>query len=247
MDDATSEETSRQKHPFFHPFANRWHLASFTIAVVAGVVYEYASDVAKGLFDIYAQIAYYTSIAYGPAAVALLVLFWIDKTYLRQGIGFVGQINKTLVISFLSAVLAVYLSGHGLAWLMGYPREPFMQDIYQYQSTTTQLVVFLVSLLVLPPIVEEMLYRHFFLSVIPFKRNVWLAVLAVVVPAVVFTLAHQQYEYWTTYATLFGFAVVAGVARVMSRGMLLPILLHAFAITVALILNEAVQWLESAP
>ncbi|WP_280542716.1 CPBP family glutamic-type intramembrane protease [Chromohalobacter sp. 11-W] len=240
MDDAPNAGASRRSLPFSYAFAKRWHLVSFAIAIVAWLVYGYASDIAKGFFDIYTLIAYYIPIAYGPAAIALSVLFWIDKTYLRQGIEFVGKINKTLVISCLFAVLSVYLSGHGLAWLMGYPREPFMQDLYQYQSTTTQLVVFLVSLLILPPIVEEMLYRHFFLSVIPFKRNAWLAVLAVVVPAVAFTLVHRQYEYWTTYATLFGFAVVSGVARVMSRGMLLSILLHVFAIGVALLLNEIV-------
>lgn len=86
-----------------------------------------------------------------------------------------------------------------------------MQGLYQYQSTTTQLVVFLVALLVLPPMVEEMLYRHFFLSVIPFKRNAWLTALVVLVSAAAFTLAHRKYDYWTTYATLFGFVVVSGV------------------------------------
>lgn len=240
MDDATIKTVSGARFPFSHPFAERWHIASFAIAGIAWVAFEYASDVAKGLFDEGTRNAYYTTIAYGPAAVALLAILLVDKAWLRQGIGFVGKANKTLVISCFSAVLAVYISGYGLAWLMGYPREPFMQYLYYYQMTTVQLSVYLVSLLVLPPVVEEILYRHFVLSVIPFRKNVWCAVLAILVPAVVFTLVHRQYEYWTTYATLFGFAVVSGVARVMSRGMLLSILLHAFAIAIALLLNEIV-------
>lgn len=238
MDDATIKTVSGARFPFSHPFAERWHIASFAIAVIAWVAYEYGTDVVRGLFDLFTLATYYNAISYGPAAALLLIMFLIDKAYLRQGIRFVGELSRPLVISCFSAVLVVYLSVYGLTWLMEIPREPYMQDLFKYQSTTFQVVVYVASLILFTTVVEEILFRHFVLSVIPFQRNFWLATLAVLGSAAVFTVLHLQYQYLTTYAELFAFAVVAGVARVMSRGLLLPVLLHAFAIALALILNE---------
>lgn len=245
MDDNASVETKG----LGYPVAKRWHFAPIVLAVAAWVAFKMAPEYGWrffGFLDIGTYVSYRITIIFGVALAPLMVLFLLDRIYVRQGVRFIGDIDKTLMIFCLAAVLFLYLAAHGIGLVFGYSREQYMQDVYQHQETLFQMVVFLISLAVLVPIVEELVFRHFILSVIPFEKNIWLAVLTILASSVVFALLHQQYELWTTYATLFGFAVVAGVARVMSRGMLLPILLHAFAIAVALILNEAVQWLENA-
>ncbi|MGP9555894.1 lysostaphin resistance A-like protein [Halomonas sp. AOP43-F2-13] len=227
------------------PFARRWHIAPIILAIAAWIVFRNAQGYGLGTFDIETYLTYRTTIIFGAALIPLAALFLLDKFYLRQGVVFIGDIDRTLLFSCLAVVLCLYLAAHSIGLMLGYPREQYMQDVYQNQTTLAQLLVYLASLIVFVPVVEELLFRHFILSVIPFRKNFGWAVLSVIVSCAVFSSLHQQYELWTTYVTLFGFAVVACVARILSQGMLLPMLLHAFAIVIALSLNEAVQWLEN--
>lgn len=52
-----------------------------------------------------------------------------------------------------------------------------MVSLYQFKSDI-QVVVLVVSLL-LPPIVEELAFRHFILSALPFNANTWISWVAV--------------------------------------------------------------------
>nr|WP_080398351.1 CPBP family intramembrane glutamic endopeptidase [Burkholderia pseudomallei] len=93
-----------------------------------------------------------------------------------------------------------------------------------------------------PPIVEELAFRHFLLSVLPFRANRIAASIAVVATALYFSHVHD-YQYWTTDAEIFLVGVLLAIARIRSNGLLLPVALHAYAIAVALLLDLALRHL----
>lgn len=208
------------------------------MAIAAWNIDAAVRDWALELFPLGVRLAYYIPIVYAAAAAALVGLFCVDRWFLRPHMAFVGTMSKPLVLTTGGAVLATYLAAHGVAWLLGLPREPSMQTLFRFQTTPVQHIVVVASLLVLVPIAEELLYRHFVLSVFPWQNNAWWAFAGVLASAGLFTAIHDHYVYWTTYATLFLFAFIVGVARVASGGLALPVLLHLFAVVIALALNS---------
>jgi uncharacterized protein len=118
-----------------------------------------------------------------------------------------------------------------------------MVNLYQFK-TDIQVVVLVVSLILLPPIVEELAFRHFILSAFPFNANVRVTWIAVIATALLFANVHQ-YIYPTTQVLMFAVAMIFGYARVQSGGLLLPIGLHAYAIALALAGNEIVAYVEN--
>lgn len=97
-----------------------------------------------------------------------------------------------------------------------------MASLYSLK-TTAQNVVMVISLLALPPIVEELALRHFLLSILPFKANRKIAVVAVVTTTRLFSVQHRHYDNLTTYLLLFALGVVFAWARIRSNGIALPI------------------------
>ncbi len=71
-----------------------------------------------------------------------------------------------------------------------------MVGLYQFK-TNLQVAVLIVSLLLLPPIVEELAFRHFILSVLPFNASVRMSRAAVATMALFFVSAHG-YIYLST-------------------------------------------------
>ncbi|NYT83847.1 CPBP family intramembrane metalloprotease [Alcaligenaceae bacterium] len=142
------------------------------------------------------------------------------------------------------AVSLLYITAHGVAFWLGQSREATMVSLYSLK-TPTQSVVMIISLLMLPPIVEELAFRHFLLSVLPFKANRTIAVIAVVATAVLFSVQHWHYDYLTTYLLLFALGVVFSLARIRSDGVALPIVLHSYAIAFALICDQVVMYIQN--
>ena len=120
-----------------------------------------------------------------------------------------------------------------------------MVSLYQ-SKTDIQVVILVASLLLLPPIVEELAFRHFILSTLPFNSSVWISWTAVTATALLFVYAHS-YIYLTTNLLIFAVAMIFGIARVRSGGLLLPIGLHAYAIAFGLVCNQVVAYWETTP
>lgn len=208
------------------------------MAVVAWNLDNLVRAFAEHLFPLKTQIVYHYPIAYGAGAVTLLGLFCLDRIWLRPHLKFVGTISKRLALTTVVAVLATYLTAYGVDWLLGNHQEQFMETLFRFQTTPAQMVTTLAALVLLVPIAEELMFRHFILSIFPFQINVWWATGAVIFSAAVFTVMHVQYDYWTTYATLAVFALIVGVARVLSGGVALPMFLHSFAVVISLSVNS---------
>jgi len=222
-------------------FATRWGLALFFGPLVYAT-YWAMKPWAAGLFGLSARTAYPFLVLLGPALIFLGAMFFAHKR-LFPDIRFVGFCNRKNVAYGVLAVTVAYLATYLSTYLMGQPREPIMVNLYQ-SRTGIELAVFVASLMVLPPIVEELAFRHFILSTLPFNANVWTAWLAVVATALFFVCAHR-YIYLTTNLLIFAVGVIFGLARVRSGGLLLPIGLHAYAIALGLACDRAAAYLET--
>ena len=223
------------------PFATRWGLV-LLLGPLVYMLYRAMQPLALALFGLPIAMAYPIPVFYGPALVFLGSMFLLHKRFFAD-IPFVGTCSRKSAVGGVIAVSAVYVATYVAAYLLGQPREPSMVSLYQFK-TDTQLVVLVISLLVLPPIVEELAFRHFILSTLPFNASVSISRVAVTATALFFVYAHG-YIYLTTKLLIFAVAMIFGFARVRSGGLLLPIGLHAYAIAFGLVCNQVVACLEN--
>ena len=139
--------------------------------VLLGVVVEQ--------FGLTSEAKSYTILfAYVPALVFLGGMFYVHRRLVFPDIQFVGAFKRRDVVTGIALVTLVYLLGYGLAWLTHQPREPIMASLFQ-SKTSLQIVVMIGAMLLLPPVVEELAFRHFLLSMLPFPASWWVAAVAV--------------------------------------------------------------------
>lgn len=223
------------------PFATRWGLA-----LLFGPLVYFAYRAMKPwvivLFGSPAVTAYPVLAFYGPALVFLGAMFLAHKR-LFPDIDFVGTCSRKSIVYGLVATTIAYFATYGAAFLLGQPREPSMVSLYELK-TGFQIVVLVISLLLLPPVVEELAFRHFILSALPFNAREWISWVAMIATALFFVYAHP-YIYLTTKLLIFVMAMIFGLARIRSRGLLLPIGLHAYAIALGLACNQVAAYLET--
>lgn len=181
---------------------------------------------------------------FGPALIFLGAMFLMHKRFCFPEISFVGINNhKWAFIGGIAAVTVIYVAIYVTAYILGQPREPYMVSLYQSQ-TSGQIVLLIFSLLLLVPIVEELAFRHFLLSTLPFNsNNVWISWTALFATALVFVSAHS-YIYMTSKILIFFLGLIFGIVRVFTGGLLLPILLHTYAIMLGLVCNQIAAYLE---
>ncbi|WP_434110104.1 CPBP family glutamic-type intramembrane protease [Paraburkholderia caffeinilytica] len=224
------------------PFATRWRL-SLVFGLLAYAGYRLVNPAIARQFDFSTQIHYSIPVYYGPAALLMLALFALHKRFCFPDIHFVGNIRRKDVIRGMLAVSVLYIAAYSTAYCLGQPREAAMASLYSLK-TPTQNVVMVISLLALPPIVEELTFRHFLLSTLPFKASRKIAIAAVVATAFLFSVQHRHYDYLTTYLLLFTLGVVFSRARIRTDGVVLPIALHSYAVAFALICDRVVAHIQ---
>lgn len=159
----------------------------------------------------------------------LLALFALHRLTVFPDLRFVGTIWRRDVYFGIAAITLIYAAATIYAISVGQPREIVMVTLYN-AKTTTQNAIMVASLLVLPPIVEEVAFRHFLLSTLPYKLGRSVSIVAVVATAAFFAYEHPGYQYLSTDLLLFAVGCVLAVARIRSDGMVLPMALHSLAI-----------------
>jgi membrane protease YdiL (CAAX protease family) len=170
---------------------------------------------------------------YGSSAVVLCCMFAVHCRLVQPASSILGIVTRRQWATGLGAVFASYAICIAVTLALGNGREPVMRFL-GLGMTQAQYWWLIASLIVLPPIVEELGYRHFLLTAVPIELSKRLAAVAVFVTALMFWHAHSGYIYTPTKWLMFTLGLVLGWARVATRGLLLPISLHAFAEVVAL-------------
>ncbi len=223
----------------FGPFAARWSGWTALLGPLAWGVWMISTAVAIAQFHSVA-----IPVQFGLPAALLLGMFAAQKRWCFPDLRFVGDLRRSDVVPGILIVTLLYLADYGAALWLGQPREPRMVRLYD-GLTPAQIAVMLFSMPILAPIVEELVFRHFLLSVLPFKKSGWIAGLAVVVTAALFTYIHKTaYIYPTTFVLLFALGVVFAVARIRTDGVALSMGLHAYAIVFGLLCDQAMKFLK---
>ena len=145
----------------------------------------------------------------GASAAAYLALVWPRR----------GE-----VVFGVAATVALMIAGNVLSWLLGRGLvTPFQLQIYTTASTGGWLLWLLVSVVVLTPIGEEILFRGFlFRGWLQSPQNVWPVI---VVTSLLWALIHVQYD-WYVIGQIFAFGLLLGWMRWASGSTILTILLH---------------------
>lgn len=239
-DQATNDsETPRQKTS--HLSLGDHGLALMPWLLIGPAVYVIYRQLVKILMEhipYLTLIAYDIPILYGPPAVLLVAVLWLQKR-LRPRHSLMGTIKRRHLVIGLVSVLAAYAVSIGVSIYLGFGRELTMQGL-GFGKSGSQYLLMIISLLTLPPIVEEIAFRHFILGALPFKSNAYTATSAVIMSAAFFMYAHfKSYSFWPTHALMLSLGLIFAVARIQSGGLSLPIILHSSAVAIALSANYA--------
>lgn len=167
-----------------------------------------------------------------------LVLLLLAYVYTRNWFGrvFLGW-SWRVFLGGAGGVLAVYLGAFAFRRFAGESVEPYMAFLYSGLSPLG-VVTFIALVLLLAPMGEELVFRHFAFGALRLGSGavwVWLAAL---LPTLVFAFGHRQYVHVSTTLVLICVALVCAVARVVSGGLLVPIALHSLSGATALALRE---------
>ncbi|WP_372242131.1 CPBP family intramembrane glutamic endopeptidase [Pseudomonas sp. Fl4BN1] len=149
------------------------------------------------------------------------------------------RVRAPLRIGALCMFAAYALCGVAVATL-GLPEEAFMTELLA-GLTTWQTLIKVASLIVVPPIAEELFFRHYLLRLFPYENSqVWKWV-AIITSAAIFSGLHSQYGNASTFALIFASGCIFAVARIVSGGLLVPIALHALAEVFAISLDTLLR------
>jgi membrane protease YdiL (CAAX protease family) len=174
-----------------------------------------------------------------PAAVGLIALLIRVRRYpIRDYLALYWPPARSLVIAF-AGLAGVLFATDLTSYLLDRPLVPkVMVDVYQ----TAWLPGLLLALVVLAPIGEETVFRGFLYTGIATSRAG--PVVAIVVSSIVFGLLHVHYD-WYGMVSVAAIGLYLGVVRYRARSLLLTMLLHAIASTIAT-LEVVVQehWLK---
>ncbi|HHD8103989.1 TPA: CPBP family glutamic-type intramembrane protease [Salmonella enterica] len=146
----------------------------------------------------------------------------------------VGRFQGRQAMFFALGMLAIYLSGFLAEKVMHIPDEPWVKMMLSLPALPLSAFVF--TVVVLAPLSEEIVFRGVLLNIF-ITRNPWTGYVGAVLLAAIFSMMHGQYEHLLTFIELFGVALLLSLARLRSGGLLLPVLLHAEASIIALLLN----------
>ena len=167
----------------------------------------------------------------GIAALLLLALFaWQYRT--DAGRQLRGDSIKFLKVGAL-AIIASYLLCGVAIFVLGQPQEAFMAQLLT-GLTGWQGAIKIASLILFPPIAEELFFRHYLLRLFPYENSPAWKWIAIIATSAIFAGIHIQYGNWTTVVLIFACGCIFAIARIASGGLLVPILLHSLAEIVAL-------------
>jgi membrane protease YdiL (CAAX protease family) len=172
-----------------------------------------------------------------------LVLFFI---WLRKGITWKEYlaVNRPRARQFFMwlGITAVYaIAADALTVLLGRPVVPeFWINAY---DTAQVLPLFFLALLVAAPLNEEIFFRGFMLAGI--RNSVLGAVGAVLIPALVWTSIHLQYDYYEL-STIFAAGILLGIARLRTNSIFTSMAIHALINLWACVQLLWVSWSWSA-
>ena len=158
--------------------------------------------------------------------IFLSIAYLLNNTSNYQGLSW-GKLSKQSFV-FLALIIISYAASYYLT-----PKEPFVTD-FTKGLTHEMAAVKIAATIFIFPLLEELVFRGIILSSFlnAFGEKVGYIIGGLTV-SVLFAVIHTQYSF-PTKIQMFALSLIFCGARYQSRGLLLPILLHAFCIALGL-------------
>lgn len=167
---------------------------------------------------------------------------WLALESTLGGMPRLGTFKSNHFLAGILALSVIDILGVGLKSTLGEGVERSMASEQAFVATGMLLPVFIGSV-ILAPVMEELILRGFLLRVPNMERSTGAAMLAIVVSASIFSVAHINYSNISSFVVIFLIGVVLGIARIVSGGLLLPVALHMAVNSKVLISLIKTAWL----
>lgn len=158
-----------------------------------------------------------------PVVIGLCVLF----AFLRKGISVgdylaIRPVSRRQLFVWLGVIVGFVVVADGLTLLLG--RDIVDESMVQIYATSVYPSLLLFAVIVCAPLGEEFLYRGFLFKGL---AHSWMGpVGATVATSLLWSVMHYQYDmYGITW--LFVGGLVLGAARIRTKSILMPIIMHA--------------------
>lgn len=167
--------------------------------------------------------------------VVMLGLFVVQQRKLYPDMSFNGTFSRSdyqiclVILLVLMALFTLFSAMFNLS------EETFLRDLFENNGQLDTIFI-CISAVILSPILEEILFRHFILAMIPYNLGGKWAAYAIIFSSLLFALSHIQYEHTFSLIFIFIIGIILALARIISQGLLLPILLHCSYNLISLIL-----------
>ncbi|MNJ33090.1 CAAX amino terminal protease self- immunity [compost metagenome] len=212
-----------------------WRQLSF--ALIAVVLFLVVPTIGNSLVPEESRRYLWVLGQHGTTALLLAALVAVSLSVTKSSMCFWGSLSSKAVALGFTSITAAYLTSVGYIVATGTPQESWIAKLFlgldEFQAS-----ILIASLLVFPPLTEELLFRHFFVELMPYKRSSWWAFWTVGATSLAFAAMHSfQYHNWATLTLMFVMGAIFSIARIASRGLGLPLLLHSYAVMLGLVCN----------
>lgn len=148
--------------------------------------------------------------------------FWAVKT-----------INLKVLIKWLTIGLFFWLASSFMGEWLNLPVEQFMLDVKSAGNSVDMGILIFVSICLVIPIVEELIFRGWFFSQIAETKlgNIG----ALILSTIIFALIHSQYEQISTFIMLLLLSLLLGYVRYKSNNISYSIAIHIIFNSLAII------------
>lgn len=179
-----------------------------------------------------------TTTVYLALLVVLAPSVLLIKRFPGADFSVVGKkFNLTTAAVALVFVLSAMFAGGALRNAFEAGEESSLRTLGGHFAATGSLEFILtwVAVGILAPIVEELAFRHYLFSLFPYRKNLAWSIGVASLMAIVFSAVHAQYNSPITFGLIAVISFGFGMARIITGGILLPIMMHAMVNNMSLI------------
>ena len=178
--------------------------------------------------------SYGFAVLLAPSLALMLAGFWVWRRWCSPIPTLIGRFTPGDVARGVGLILLIQGLAAAISLWLDMAPEAFMSALYDGKSLLQSLVMAL-CVLIWAPVIEELAFRHFLIARIDDQPKGWRATLLILFSALCFAGLHMfQYHHLLTFAALLGWGLVLGYYRWRTRGLLLPMLLHALVSSIGL-------------
>lgn len=129
------------------------------------------------------------------------------------------------------------VAGGALRKAFGGSDESAMEALNNHAAAAGSIEFVLTWLAVglLAPIVEELVFRQYLFTLLPYRKSIFWSIGVSALLAIIFAAVHAQYSSPITFGLITVISFGFGMARVITGGILLPIMMHALVNNMSLV------------